>query len=89
MPERTPTTEALERPVDWDHVLDAAIRDEGGEWTTRRVQALYTQHYGRGPFRVDARGCLSQRARQGLLRLVDLDPNRRHFTLTTRKDVRP
>lgn len=71
-------------PEDWDAVLDAAIRDEGGEWTTLRVQHLYKARYEVGLFRGDARMCLSQRAHQGLLTLHDR-PHGRSYTLK-RKD---
>lgn len=75
-------------PADWDDFLDAAIRDEDGEWTTNRVQHLYKARYEVGLFRGDARMCLSQRAHQGLLKLHDR-PHGRVYTRTDRKDGRP
>jgi hypothetical protein len=73
-------------PHDWDRVLDTAIRTWGGQWTTNRVQQLYTVRYGRRLYREDARAFLSRRARQGVLRLHD-EPNARYYTpITTRKD---
>lgn len=75
-------------PKDWDQVLDTAIRDEGGEWTTLRVQHLYKARYEVGLFRGDARMCLSERAHKGLLQLHDR-PSGRVYTLKNRKDGRP
>lgn len=75
-------------PADWDAVLDAAIRDEDGEWTTNRVQHLYKARYEVGLFRGDARMCLSERAHAGLLKLHDR-PQGRVYTLKNRKDGRP
>lgn len=78
------TRAAFKWPADWDQVLDAAIRVWPGEWQPKRVQNLYAARYGRGLYRCDARRFLSERARQGLLTLVDR-PNGRFYTLKTRK----
>lgn len=86
----TPETTRLtfKWPDDWDQVLDTAIRDWPGEWQPKRVQNLYSARYGRGLYRCDARRFLSERARNGLLTLVDR-PNGRYYIRNTRKDVRP
>jgi hypothetical protein len=91
-PTATPTTDATTPawwPADWDTVLDTAIRTEGGDWDTKRVQRLYLARYGRGLFRSHARDGLSRRAHEGLLDLDDRDANHRVYRLSTRKDVRP
>ncbi|MFG2780769.1 hypothetical protein ACGFY7_23315 [Streptomyces prunicolor] len=80
MSERTP---AITWPADWDTVLDTTIREEGGEWTTKRVQQLYLARYGRGLHRADARRFLSQRAHAGFLRLHER-PNSRYYTLASK-----
>jgi len=77
---RMPEPKAITWPADWDTVLDTAIRDEGGEWTTVRVQHLYLARYKRGLYRADARRFLSQRAHAGVLTLHHR-PNARYYTL--------
>jgi hypothetical protein len=89
MPESKTTSPALRWPDDWDHVLDTAIREWGGEWDTKRVQHLFAARYsGGGIFRDAARNCLSQRVHAGLLQLHER-PNARYYTVNSRKDVRP
>jgi hypothetical protein len=74
------TTTAITWPDDWNAILDTAIRDEGGEWTTVRVQHLYLARYKRGLYRADARRFLSQLAHAGVLTLHHR-PNARFYTL--------
>lgn len=74
------------------HLL-AAIREQRGEWTTKRVLALY-RRLGLEPngmrythLRSVARGDLRDLARMGHL-VQGADPSRRFYTLNARKDPR-
>lgn len=64
-------------------LLADAIRREGGQWTTQRVQRLYSRAGHDAPFRATARGDLKTLARRGVLTLHE-DRNRRYFTLANR-----
>lgn len=73
-----------------DHLL-RAVREQGGEWTTKRVLALY-RRLGLEPdgmrythLRSVARGDLRDLARMGHL-VQGADPNSLSYTLNTRKD---
>ncbi|MFF1686061.1 hypothetical protein [Streptomyces sp. NPDC058254] len=66
--------------------LRLAVLDLGGEWTTRRVQRVYVEAFGPGPWRRTARRDLAALNREGLLTLND-KPDRRHYT-TTRTEER-
>ncbi len=73
-------------------LLDA-IREQRGEWTTKRVLTLYRRlglepdrtHYTH--LRAVARGDLRDLCAWGWLR-ESSDPNRLYYTLNTQKDVR-
>ncbi|MFE0329030.1 hypothetical protein ACFW08_20055 [Streptomyces sp. NPDC058960] len=67
-------------------LLDA-IRTHGGEWTTRRVLHLFALTDPGVVQRGTARRDLTALHRAGHLVLVD-DPDKRHYTLSTRKDGR-
>jgi hypothetical protein len=75
-------------------LLLAAVRKQGGEWTTARVLAFYRRtHLGpqdtrRACQRSVARGDLRDLAAWGWLVQHD-EPNHLFYTLNTRKDVRP
>jgi hypothetical protein len=58
-----------------------AVRDQSGEWTTRRVQRLYRTHGHTVPNRRTHKLDLAQLARQGLLICDDTDPGRRCYRL--------
>lgn len=62
-------------------LLQAAVAEQCGEWTTRRVQKLYRQLGYEPPLRRTARRDLAQLARTGVLTLVDTDPGRRYYTV--------
>ncbi|MFE2383957.1 hypothetical protein [Streptomyces misionensis] len=65
-------------------LLDTAI-NEGGEWTTRRVQRFYRAAGYQVPLRATARKDLHALHMQGHLVLHD-DNGRRYYTVNTRKD---
>jgi hypothetical protein len=74
--------------------LLTAIRQQRGEWTTKRVLALYRRlsltprDAHRACQRSVARGDLRDLAAWGWLVQHD-EPNRLFYTLNSRKDVRP
>lgn len=61
-------------------VLADAIRREGGEWTTRRVQQVYRRAGLDVPQRKTWRDDLARLHRSGLLTLHDDRPNCRYYT---------
>jgi len=64
-------------------LLRLAIRDQGGEWTTRRVRLLYRGLGIRDLFRSTLRHDLAELCRAGHLTLHDQDKGRRYYTPTT------
>lgn len=86
MPDQNPPAPTW--PDDWNHTLDTAIRTWRGNWDTKRVQHLYQARYRQGLFRAHAREFLALRARRGLMTSHE-EPTGRHYTLNSRKDVRP
>ena len=64
-------------------LLRLAIRDQGGEWTTRRVRLLYRGLGIRDLFRSTLRHDLAELCRAGHLTLHDEDKGRRYYTPTT------
>lgn len=73
--------------------LLTAIRRQGGRWDTTRAVRLYrrltvTAAIADTKLRQVAKGDLRDLHAWGYLTLHD-EPSNRHYTLTTRKDVRP
>lgn len=62
------------------HVLQAAVLEQRGEWTTRRVQHLYHRLGYAAPLRRTARRDLAHLAREGVLALVE-ERGRRFYVL--------
>ncbi|WP_372352598.1 hypothetical protein [Streptomyces sp. KL116D] len=65
-------------------LLRSSITERQGEWTTRRVQAVYHAHYGADDWRATARRDLAQLHAEGLLVEHTEDPTRHHYTVNTR-----
>lgn len=61
-------------------LLANAVAEQGGEWTTRRVQQLYRAAGLEVPLRRIWRDDLEQLTREGLLTRHDEDTNRRFYT---------
>lgn len=90
----TTTTEALAAgPTGRVGELLAEIRRQGGRWNATRTVRLYRRPDSSAELpdtkvRAVARGDLRDLATWGYLVLHD-EPSNRHYTLNSRKDVRP
>ncbi|MEV6014674.1 hypothetical protein [Streptomyces sp. NPDC051997] len=68
-------------------LLLSAVQAKRGEWTTGRVKRFYRKHLPTHVLRVTMRRDLAALHADGHLVLHDT-PNRRFYTLATRKDSR-